>query len=217
MIGTSRLFDLAARDDVDGLNAALRGTDLTRLHNDSGESLYRFALFQGHAKAAEVIRAAGGFGPHDAALMDDVARIETLVRAAPWAINLLSPNGWTALHLAAHVGSDAAVIKLVELGANARTMSRAFEQNLALHAAAAGHRIGRPALQRLIAATGDPDVLQKQGYTALMIAAGGGFTAGCDVLLEAGAQRDMKLPDGKTAADIAADRGHAELAKRLAR
>jgi ankyrin repeat protein len=210
------LFELAGKDDVDGLKAALRGVDLARLHNDGGESLYRFALFHGHARAADTIKAAGGFGPHDAALVNDAARLETLFRAAPWAIDLLSPDGWTALHLAAYIGSDAAVIKLIELGANARTMGRAFEQNLALHAAAAGHRIGRQALQRLIAATGGPDVPQKQGYTALMIAAGGGFTAGCEVLLEAGARRDLKLPDGKTAADLAANGGHAELARMLA-
>lgn len=209
------LFALAKADDADGLTAALGSVDLARLHNADGESLYRFALFRGHAKAAEAVKARGGFGPHDAALTNDALRLETLLGPVPWAVDLLSPDGWTALHLAAFVGADAAVFKLLALGANARTMGRAFEQNMAVHAAAAGRRIGKEALAKLIAATGDPDVAQKQGYTALMIAASNGFTGACEVLLAAGANRTLKLADGKTAADIARERGHAELAELL--
>lgn len=212
---TTDLFALANADDIEGLAKALPGTDLARLHNAAGESLYRFALFHGHAKAAEVVKAHGGFGAHDAALTDDAARIEALLAPARWAVDLLSPDGWTALHLAAFVGADAAVTALLALGANARIMGRAFEQNLAIHAAAAGRRIGKAAYAGLIAATGDPDVVQKQGYTALMIAASNGFTSACEALIAADANRSLTLPDGKTAADIARDRGHAELAVML--
>ncbi|HWD28908.1 MAG TPA: ankyrin repeat domain-containing protein [Rhizomicrobium sp.] len=132
------LFALAAADDAQALAAALTGADLTRLHNAGGESLYRFSLFHGHAKCADAIRTHGGLGPHDAALADDVGRLEQLFKAAPWSIDLLSPDGWTALHLAAFVGANEAVTALLSLGANARIMGRAFEQNLALHAACAG-------------------------------------------------------------------------------
>lgn len=212
---TDKLFELAKADDAAALTAALKGADLTRIHNDAGESLYRFALFHGHAKAAEAVKAQGGLGFHDAALVNDVARMDALLGSAPWSIDLLSPDGWTALHLAGFFGSDAALERLLARGANARVMGRAFEQNLALHAAAAGRRIGKPAYAKLIAATGDPDVLQKQGYTALMIAASNGFTAAVEVLLAASADRTIKLADGKSAADIARDRGHADLAKLL--
>lgn len=211
---TDNLFDLAKADDAAALTAALKGADLTRIHNGDGESLYRFALFHGHAKAADAIKAHGGQSLHDAALVNDTARIEALLKVAPWAIDMLSPDGWTALHLASYIGADAAVICLLDRGANARAWARSFEQNYAIHAAAAGHRIGKDAFARLIAATG-VDAVQKQGYTALMIAAGGNFTQGVEVLLAAGADRKIKLPDGKTAADLARDRGHADLAKML--
>jgi ankyrin repeat protein len=138
-----------------------------------------------------------------------------LLKTAPWATDTLSPDGWTALHLAAFFGNDAAVAALLDHGANARIMGRAFEQNLPIHAACAGGRIGKAAFARLVAATGDPDALQKQNYTALMIAAGNGFVTAVDVLLEAGADRALKQDDGKTAADFARERGHSELAKRL--
>jgi ankyrin repeat protein len=211
---TDSLFALVAADDIATLEPALKGADLARLHNDAGESLYRFALFHGHAKAAEAIKAQGGFGLHDAALTNGVARIDALLKEAPWAIDLLSPDGWTALHLAAFFGADAAVLRLLALGANARIMGRAFEQNLALHAACAGRRIGKAAMAQLITATGDPDALQKQGYTALAIAAGNGFSEAVDALLAAGADRARKV-DGKTAVDFARERGHADLAARL--
>ncbi|MBS0471200.1 MAG: ankyrin repeat domain-containing protein [Proteobacteria bacterium] len=210
------LFALANADDAEGLAKALPGTDLARLHNPAGESLYRFALFHGHAKSAEAVKAHGGLGSHDAALTNDAARLDVLLAPARWAVDLLSPDGWTALHLAAFVGADAAVTTLLALGANARIMGRAFEQNLAIHAAAAGRRIGKAAYAELIAATGDPDVMQKQGYTALMIAASNGFTPACEALIAADADRRLKLPDGKTAADIARERGHADLAAMLA-
>jgi ankyrin repeat protein len=215
MTDAAKLFTLAAADDADGLKTALAGADLTRLHNDAGESLYRFALFHGHAAAAEAIKAHGALGLHDAALVNDVPRLVSLLKAAPWAIDLLSPDGWTALHLAGFFGSDAALETLLSLGANARIMGRAFEQNLAIHAACAGRRLGKEAFARLVAATGNPDALQKQGYTALMIAAGNGFDAAVDALLAAGADRTLKQAEGKTAADFARERGHAELAKRL--
>jgi ankyrin repeat protein len=210
-----RLFALAEADDAAALSKALDGIDMARIHNDGGESLFRFCLFHNHPKCAEMLKARGGFALQDAALAGDAAQIETLLKAAPWAVDTLSPDGWTALHLAGFFGNDAAVLKLLDLGANARIIGRAFEQNLAVHAACAGGRLGRAAFARLVAATGDPDAMQKQGYTALMIAAGNGFVDAVDVLLAAGANRALKQAEGKTAADFARERGHGELAKRL--
>lgn len=215
MTVAAKLFALAEADDAAALSGALDGIDVARVHNDGGESLFRFCLFHSHPKCAQMLRARGGFALQDAALAGDAARIAMLLKDAPWAVDTLSPDGWTALHLACFFGNDAAVVALLDHDANARIMGRAFEQNLALHAACAGGRLGSTAFARLVAATGDPDALQKQGYTALMIAAGNGFVDAVDVLLQAGANRALKQAEGKTAADFARERGHAELAKRL--
>jgi ankyrin repeat protein len=94
---------------------------------------------------------------------------------------------------------------------------RAFDTNLPIHAACAGRRIGKAAFAKLVAATGDPDITPKHGYTPLMEAALNGSSDMAEVLLAAGADKTRKHPDGKTAADFARDRGHMELAMRLER
>ncbi|MBI3678690.1 MAG: ankyrin repeat domain-containing protein [Proteobacteria bacterium] len=214
-MNSKELFALAEADDAAALDAALHGAPETfRIRNESGESLYLFCVFRGRMKCAELLKTRGDFGLHEAALAGDTARVEALLKSAPSVIDMLSPDGWTALHMAAFPGNDATVVKLLDLGADARVFSRAFEQNMAMHAAAAGRRIGKQAYAKLIAASG-VDALQKQGYTALMIAASNGFADGIDALLAAGANRTLKTPDGKTAADIAVDRGHMDLVQRL--
>jgi ankyrin repeat protein len=217
MTDVKTFFAIAETDDAEALTAALAdGPETFRIRNEGGETLYLFCVFRGKAKCAEALVRRGGLSLQEAALAGDAARIEALVKAAPWSIDTLSPDGWPALHLAAFLGRDAALIRLLEFGADARILSRAFEQNFPIHAAAAGRQIGKHAFATLVAATGDPDLPQKQGYTALMIAAGNGFDDAVDVLLAAGADPARRAPDGKSAADLAHERGHAGLAQRLA-
>lgn len=151
----------------------------------------------------------------EAAAAGDVPRIEELIARAPWTIQSLSADGWTALHLAAFLGRDAAVIRLLELGADAQQWARAFETNLAIHAACAGRSLGKHALAELVEATGDPDIAPKHGYTPLMEAASSGYVVAVDVLLAAGADKTRRHPNGNSAADFAREKGHTELIERL--
>lgn len=211
------LFKFVEADDADGLMAALAGTaEPHRVRNVGGESLFQFAIYCGRTKCAAAISQSGLLGLHEAALAGDAKRVEALIDAAPWAIDLLSPDGWTALHLAAFLGCDDVVVRLLKRGADACVWARAFETNLPIHAACAGRRIGRDALSQLVAATGDPDIRAKGGHTALMEAAGGGFTEAVEVLLAAGADRSLRHPEkNMVAAEFAQAQGHSALAERL--
>jgi ankyrin repeat protein len=215
MSDTKVLFAHADRDDASALLDALADTPSYMARNETGETIFLHCLYRGRAKCVEALQARGGLTLQEAAAAGDVQRIDVLLGQAPWTIQSLSADGWTALHLAAYVGRDAAVIRLLELGADARQWARAFETNLAIHAACAGCRLGRNALEKLVAATGDPDVTPKHGYTPLMEAAVNGYTDAIDVLLAAGADISRRHPDGKTAADFAREKGHRELVQRL--
>ena len=208
------IFALCDADDAAGLIAALGNAPVPPV-NDGGETPYLYCTYRGKAACTEGLARRGHLTLHEAAAAGDVGRLEACLSGAPWSVQTLSGDGWTALHLAAFLGHDAALRMLLDRGAQARQWGRAMDSNLAIHAAAAGRRVGKPAYANLIAATGDANIAQKSGYTALMIAAANGFADGLDALLDAGADRTIKSPDGKTAADFTRERGHAELAKRL--
>lgn len=216
MTDPKALFALADADDAAGLTAALAGLNAdVPPTSEAGETLFLFCTYRGKAKCADALAARGHLTLHEAAAGGNVTRIKECLAQAPWSVQTLSGDGWTALHLAAFLGREHALRTLLDSGANARQWGRAFDSNLALHAACAGRRLSREGFRILIAATGDPDVAQKGGYTPLMIAAGNGFADAIDALLSAGADRMRKTDDGKTAADFARARGHSALAERL--
>jgi ankyrin repeat protein len=185
------------------------------VRTETGETLFLYSLYRGKQKCVEALQKRGALTLPEAAAAGDLARVDACVAAAPWTLQSLSADGWTALHLAAFLGRDAIVVRLIELGADARQWGRAFETNLPIHAACAGGRIGTAAFAKLVAATGDPDITPKHGYTPLMEAAMQGSADLCEVLLAAGADKTRKHPDGRTAADLAREKNHPELAKRL--
>lgn len=216
MTDTKSLFALAEADDATALLAALSARrQAASTLSETGETIYLFCLYRGRANCLAALADRGALTLQEAAAAGDTARLGACLDAAPWSIHTLSADGWTALHLAAFLGRDEALRLLLARGADARQWSRAADANLALHAACAGRRLGKDAFAELIRATGDPDIAQKAGYTALMIASANGSAEAVEALLEASADRGKKSPDGKTAADFARDRGHAEIAARL--
>ncbi|MGD0192953.1 MAG: ankyrin repeat domain-containing protein [Rhizomicrobium sp.] len=208
------LFALADADDAAGLLRAMENSAVPPV-NENGETPYLYCTYRGKATCVEALAKRGNLTLQEAAAAGDVARIDACLAFAPWTVQTLSGDGWTALHLAAFLGRDDAVARLLDRGGNARQWGRAMDSNLAIHAACAGRKLGKTAFTMLIAATGDPDIAQKAGYTALMIAAANGFADAVDALLAAGADRSRKTPEGKTAGDFARERGHGDLASLL--
>src|ERR1700679_1462013 len=128
---TKELFALADAEDAGGLEHALKDAPETfRLRNEAGETLFLYCVFRGKTKCAELLKRRGGQSLHEAALAGDAERVAALAKAAPWAIDTLSPDGWTALHLAAFLGQGGALVALLDHGADARIFGKAFESNL---------------------------------------------------------------------------------------
>ena len=127
-------------------------------------------------------------------------------------MNTLSPDGWSALHLAAFFGKEPVVRRLLGAGADAGLRARGFEPNLPLHAACAGGTNNQAAAIALIEATPDVDATQTGGWTALMLAAANGMSEAVAALLAAGADASAVNDKGDKAAAIARARGHTSVA-----
>src|SRR5258705_2489828 len=197
MRDTKALFAHAERDDASALLGALADTPSYMVRNETGETIFLHCLYRGRVKCVEALQSRGDLTLHEAAAAGDVDRINVLLEDAPWTIQSLAADGWTALHLAAYIGRDAAVIRLLELGADAAQWARAFETNLAVHAACAGCRLGKTALAKLVAATGDPDITPKHGFTPLMEASANRYVDTVSALLAPGPLRSRATPNGK--------------------
>ena len=128
MTGTSKFFALADADDASGLLAALGATPAHAVRSETGETVFLYSLYRGKAKCVEALRKRGGLTLQEAAAAGDLARVEACIAAASWTIHSLSADGWTALHLAAFLGRDDVVVRLLEFGADPRQWGRAFEQ-----------------------------------------------------------------------------------------
>jgi uncharacterized protein len=173
------------------------------------------AVYRGDRAQAERLVAEGAtLTLCEAAALGDAPRVRTLARAEPAAVSRLSPDGWPALHLAAHFGHGDAVDALLEARADVRAYSDNHERNTALHAALAGRGSLR-IVSRLLAVGADVNARAAGGYTPLHIAAFGGDVAMMSALLAHGAAPDARADDGKTALGIVDEQGHTEAARRL--
>lgn len=195
-------FNIAQRSDGD-LVAAFRESGRSALFDKAGASLILACIYRGREAAARALVVAGHrAGLHEAAALGDMDRLASALDAAPWSVDLLSPDGWTALHLAAFFGRADMARALLAKGAAADVWSRSFERNLPIHAAAASRSEDISILEVLIPATADIDAIQEEGYSPLLIAASVGKRAWVERLIQAGADPGRRITDGKGLADL---------------
>jgi ankyrin repeat protein len=147
-----------------------------------------------------------------AAAAGDLERAAAALDAAPELLNAHSPEGWTALHLAAHHGHRRLVEALLARGADLHARSRNAMENTPLHAAAAGRRAE---IADLLLAHGADVRAAAAGWTPLHLAAGNGSVDLAEVLLAAGADLETRAPDGRTPLAIAVERRHRDVADLL--
>jgi uncharacterized protein len=172
------------------------------------------ALYRGDAEGARRLAAGSpGLDLFEAAALGSVDRLETLLAADPASARAFAPDGFTALQLAAFFGQPAAVRILLQAGADPNAVSRNDMRIQPLHAATAN---GNPETIRLLVDAGaDPNARQKGGFTPLQARAQCGDAAMVRLLLDRGADPLLRSDDGRSAADLARQSGHPELAALL--
>ena len=174
---TDTLFDACRRNDLEQVRSLVQADPALLLQRaPTGETPLLAALYQ---RAGEVACwLTGQSWPrtiHEAAAVDDVARLERLLVDDPSLADTYSVDGWTPLHLAAFFGAPRAATILLAHGAGLHPLSQNAMTNTPLHAALAAKRL--PLVTLLLDAGADPTV-ECAGYTPLAIAEGNGFDDG---------------------------------------
>ena len=160
------------------------------------------ALYRGDRNTVEAILAERpDLTIFEAAAVGDAKRVRELLSVQPGAAAEWSPDGFTALHLAAFFGREKVAATLLERGADVSAVARNPLRVQPLHSAAAG---GHTAVARLLLQHGaDPNARQEGGFVPLHAAARNDQLY--ELLLASGADQDAATDDGRTAADFRAE------------
>jgi uncharacterized protein len=140
---SSAFFDLIAAGDDDAVTEKLEARpDLAGRRNEAGLSPVLHALYHGRAELVDALLDANPpLDVFDAAAVGRTRGLEELLDSEPELARAWSPDGFTALHLAAYFGQEDAARTLLDRGADPRVVSTNREIKVApvQSAAAGGH------------------------------------------------------------------------------
>ena len=148
------LFESIKAGDRDAVCEALDGDpDLAGERDENGLSPVLTALYNGQSDLVDpILDANPPLDVFDSAAVGRTRGLEELLEAEPALVSAWSPDGFTALHLAAFFGQEDAAKLLLERGADPRVVSRQPEIQVApVQSAAAG---GHDAIVRLLLEAG---------------------------------------------------------------
>ena len=209
-------FSEVAAGHLDRVREALSSDpNLVNAKNESGVSVVLFALYNGKNEIARLLIDRGArLDLFEAAASGTQDRVEQLLHKDPASINSYSHDGWTALHLAVFFGRVNIVHLLLSKGANIDAPSENDQRVTPLHSALANPHNSAVG-QLLIGAGANLNLKQSQGYTPLHYAAANGLDQVVRNLLAHAVDTSIKNQQGKTAYDLAVERGKLSTASLL--
>ena len=144
--------------------------DLARGRTDEGLPWTLAAVYRGHPGVADLLLRHGAeLDPFTAAALGRTDQLKVMLDRGGAALQELSPDGWTPLHLAAFFGHRETAAMLIDRGADMAARSDNEIANTPLHAALAG---GRGAVAELLVERGADVNAVANGLRPLDIAAG---------------------------------------------
>jgi ankyrin repeat protein len=200
---SQELFQAIHDDDrtkVEQLIAA--SPALAKARSESGVTALMQARYEGRREIVDLLRAsAGDLDVFEAATLGDVPRLRALLAGDAALAKAFSPDGFTAVHLAAFFAQPEAVEELLRSGADPNAVAKNAMKVAVINSAAAS---GRADLVMMVLGAGaDPNARQMAGYTALHAAAAHDNVEMAQALLDAGADLSLKTDDGQSAAEKA--------------
>jgi ankyrin repeat protein len=209
------LIDAIRAKDLAAARAALDADPAAAVTpSPEGTSPICLALYYGQPGIAGAIAAARGeLDIFEATVLGREDRVRALVDADPSRLEALAGDGFFPLGLAAYFKQPGIVRLLLDRGADPRQAAANGARVQAIHAAVSSNQ--PQVVAWLLDAGADVDARQQMDYTPLMGAAANARTEIVDLLLARGANPSLTTTDGKTAAVLAREHGHEDLAARL--
>lgn len=213
---SQQLFDAIKAGNVDEVRRlAAEAPALLQSRDASGASAILTAAYN---MKPDVVNALIELGApvdiFEAAVLGKVDRIQEILKASPARASEHAPDGFTPVALAAFFGQPAAVKALIAAGADVNAAAKNPLKVAALHAAVAGRNM--EAIKAVLAAGGDPNAQQQAGFRPMHEAGTNANRALAELLLSHGADPTLTSDDGKSAIDLAREKGHTEFADWLA-
>lgn len=196
-------------DQVQSLAAS--DPSLLRARDASGASAILFAIYNGRKDVADVLINLGApVGLFEASALGRIERIEEVLRADPQRASEYAPDGFTPVALAAFFGHADAARALIAAGADVRAPARNAFKVQALHAAVAGRNID--IVKAVLEAGADPNAQQQAGFRPIHEAGTNANRVLAELLLAHGADPLLPADSGKSAIDLAREKGHMDFA-----
>jgi len=172
------------------------------------------AMYYRAPDIAEAIAAAkGDLDIFEAIVLGREDRVAALLDADPATARAVAADGFPTLGLASYMRQSGVARLLLDRGADPNQAAANPTKVAPLHSAVAADAADIVAM--LLDAGADVNARQQMDYTPLMGAAANARLALLDLLLARGADPSLRTADGKTAADLAREHGHADIAARL--
>jgi ankyrin repeat protein len=212
--GADMMAAVAAGDAESVATMLVEDPSLAAARGDDGVSALLLARYRFDRPVMDALMAVDpDLDAFEAAALGRIDRLRERIDDDPGVVSAFSPDGYTALHLAAFFGKTEAARLLLAAGSSVDMYTTNDLANQPLHAAAAGRHL--EICRLLLAAGADVDATQHGGYTPLHEAAQHGDVEMVELFLSAGADPTVRVADGGTPADLAEAADHHDVASRL--
>ena len=212
---TDELLNAIRTDDKVKVNQLLEASpSLASSRNKDGVSVILAALYAGRREIASAIAAKRpDLDIFEAASLGSLELVKSLVEQNRSLVKAYSPDGFTALGLAAYLGQKETMGYILENGGEVNAPAKNPTGYTALTGAVSQNH--NEIAKILVGKGADVNHSYEGGFTPLMHAAFAGNLDLVGFLLENGADPNLKMTDGKSALTFARDKGHGSVVEIL--
>jgi ankyrin repeat protein len=214
-MSTTEFFDAIRAGDSGKVRSLLDADpEIASARDPNGVSAVLTSIYTGRSEVRDLLLERGAvLEIHDAAAAGKLERVKEFVDKNSILAKSYSPDGFPIVALACFFGHLHVARYLAEKGADLNAAASNGSGYNSLTASVAG---GHGDIVAWLLENGvSPNYRYGPGYTPLLTAAANGRLDIAKLLLAHGADLAAKTDDGKSAADLAAERKHSELAAYL--